>query len=374
MDRIRTDAVVIGGGFYGTVIATHLAKHHGFDVVVVELGHELLARASYGNQARIHNGYHYPRSFTTAYRSHINLPRFVQDWPQAVKKDFTKLYAIARRNSKVSAQQFQRFCGSIGARIEPAAPEFRGLFDATLVERVFLVEEYAFNATVLADYARRDLDDQGIPVLYHTRVTAVRAAEAGRLAVSAESTRGAETALTARYVFNCTYSGLNQVGGDVSPTRTGLKHEIAEMALVRLPSELEGVAVTVMDGPFFSVMPFPPLRLNTLSHVRYTPHVHWTDERGVDPYAKLEAYDRVSRADRMIRDASRYLPLLAEANHEGSLFEVKTVLVNNEGDDGRPILFEGDPNLAGYYSVLGGKIDNVYDVLERLESELGAGA
>lgn len=374
MDRIRTDVVVIGGGFYGTVIATYLAKHHGLDVVVVELGHDLLSRASYGNQARVHNGYHYPRSFTTAYRSHVNLPRFVADWPEAVKTDFTKLYAIARRNSKVSAQQFQRFCGSIDAKIEPAEPALKGLFDATLIEEVFLVQEYAFDATVLAESAKHDLDEQGIPVHFHTRVTAVRATEAGRLAVTAESTRGGETTLTANYVFNCTYSGLNQVGGDVSPTRTRLKHEIAEMALVRLPAELEGVSVTVMDGPFFSVMPFPPLALSTLSHVRYTPHLHWADERGVDPYETLDAYERESRADRMIRDASRYLPPLADANHEGSLFEVKTVLVNSEGDDGRPILFERDPNLAGYYSVLGGKIDNVYDMLERLESELGASA
>lgn len=370
MDRIKADAVVIGGGFYGTVVATHLAKNHGLDVVVVELGRELLARASYGNQARVHNGYHYPRSFTTAYRSRVNLPRFVQDWPQAVKTDFTKLYAIARRNSKVSARQFERFCGSIGAKIEPAASEFSALFDPTLIERVFLVQEYAFDATELAKSARQDLDDHGIPVLYGTRVTAVRSTDTGRLSVDAESTRGKETHLTAKYVFNCTYSGLNQVGGDVSPTQTKLKHEIAEMALLHLPPELKEVAVTVMDGPFFSVMPFPPLHLNTLSHVRYTPHMHWNDERGIDPYAKLDEYDRTSRADRMMRDASRYLPALADANHEGSLFEVKTVLVRNEGDDGRPILFEGDPNLAGYYSILGGKIDNVYDILERLESEL----
>ncbi|MBD3843073.1 MAG: D amino acid oxidase (DAO) family protein, partial [Campylobacterales bacterium] len=50
-----------------------------------------------------------------------------------------------------------------------------------------------------------------------------------------------------------------------------------------------------------------------------------------------------------------------------SLFEVKTVLVKNETDDGRPILFEEYPSLPGFYSVLGGKIDNIYDVLERLD-------
>lgn len=52
-----------------------------------------------------------------------------------------------------------------------------------------------------------------------------------------------------------------------------------------------------------------------------------------------------------------------------SLFEVKTILVKNEGDDRRSILFERHENLAGCYSILGGKIDNIYDVLEKLDAE-----
>jgi hypothetical protein len=63
------------------------------------------------------------------------------------------------------------------------------------------------------------------------------------------------------------------------------------------------------------------------------------------------------------------MPALQGARPVDSLFEVKTVLVKNEGDDGRPILFEKHEALPGCYSVLGGKIDNIYDVLERLDAE-----
>jgi hypothetical protein len=71
----------------------------------------------------------------------------------------------------------------------------------------------------------------------------------------------------------------------------------------------------------------------------------------------------------MVRDAGRYLPALLDSRHVDSLLEVKTVLVKNEGDDGRPILFEKHSALPGCISVLGGKIDNIYDVLEKLEAE-----
>lgn len=364
------DAVIIGGGFYGASIAIYLAKQRGLKrIVLVERESALLTRASYNNQARIHNGYHYPRSFTTAYRSSINLPRFVKDWPDAVKQDFTKLYAIARRNSNVTAKQFVRFCKEIGAKIEPADQTMRQLFEPHLIEDVFLVEEYAFDSRKLANWAEIELNECGIKLRLETRVTAIsKGSDALRIVMRAQD--GSESEVASSYVFNCTYSGLNQFKGDFPGTTTHLKQEVTEMALIQAPPELAGLGITVMDGPFFSMMPFPARGLHTLSHVRYTPHMHWNDQRGIDPYQKLNDYERTTRVDRMIRDVERYLPAVHDAKYVESLFEVKTILVKNESDDGRPILFEKHEDLPGCYSVLGGKIDNIYDVLEKLNEEI----
>lgn len=365
------DAVIIGGGFYGSAIAIYLAKTRGLRrVILLEREQALLLRASYNNQARVHNGYHYPRSFTTAFRSRVNLPRFVRDWPQAVKQDFVKLYAIARRNSKVTAKQFERFCHEIGAKIKPAEAGLKRLFEPRLIEDVFLVEEYAFDSTRLAEWAVKELQNAGVEVHYSTRATAIsRSPDDKSLIVTIQPQSRDASSIKCRYVLNCTYSGLNQLSGDFPGTQTGLKQEVTEMALMQAPDVLKEIGVTVMDGPFFSMMPFPACGLHTLSHVRYTPHFSWKDARGVDPYKKLDEYERATRVDRIVRDVGRYLPAVLDAKYVDSLFEVKTVLVKNEGDDGRPILFEKHAELPGCYSVLGGKIDNIYDVLEKLETE-----
>lgn len=361
------DAIVIGGGFYGAAIAIYLKTKRGFkNVALIERERDLLLRASFNNQARIHNGYHYPRSLTTAFRSRVNLPRFVQDYPLAVERDFVHLYAIARRNSKVTSRQFERFCGEIGAELKSAPEEMRNLFDPRLIEDVFSVEEYAFDAGKLVERAREELDACGVEVHVNRRVFAIRRTEGGLLVESEGTT---ERVFHSRGVFNCSYSGLNQFTGGFTGTQTKLKHEIAEIALVQAPPALAQVGITVMDGPFFSMMPFPPRGLHTLSHVRYTPHLSWPDEFGVDPYQKLDGYHRETRVDRMIRDVSRYIPAALDAKYVDSLFEIKTILVKNEGDDGRPILFERHPDLPGCYSILGGKIDNIYDVLEKLDAE-----
>ncbi|NOT10847.1 MAG: FAD-dependent oxidoreductase [Methylococcaceae bacterium] len=364
------DAVIIGGGFYGTAIAIYLSRQRGFKrIILVERESALLTRASYNNQARIHNGYHYPRSFTTAYRSRINFPRFVQDWPQAVKQDFTKLYAIARRNSKVTAKQFERFCHDIGANIQPVDSTLRELFEPRLIEAVFLVEEYAFDSTKLASWAEHELQACDVQILLNTVVTAISKGSNDPLLLTVQPKGGSEEFISSRYVFNCSYSGLNQLKGDFPGTTMRLKQEITEMALIKVSPALENLGVTVMDGPFFSMMPFPARGLHTLSHVRYTPHMNWQDQSGISPYQKLQDHDRATRVDRMVRDVSRYIPAVLDAEYVESLFEVKTVLMKNEGDDGRPILFEKHSQLPGCYSVLGGKVDNIYDVFEQLESE-----
>jgi len=352
------DAIVIGGGFYGTTLAAWLARR-GEHVLLLEREPALMQRASARNQARIHNGYHYPRSFTTAHRSRVNLQRFLEEQPGSVRRDFVALYAVARRNSQVTARQFVQFCRRIGARVEPAPREWRALFAPRLIEDVFVVEEYVFDANTLAAEMNRTLSSAGVQVRLGAHVTSVTRGGAGL------EVRLPDASLGARRVFNCCYSGLNHLGGEFPASGTALKHELAELALLQLPEPLAGLAVTVIDGPFFSLQPWARDNLHSLSHVRYTPHYHWLDTPQRDPAAEL-AREPQSRHDLMLRDASRYLPALADARYVRSLYEIKTVLSRNEGDDGRPILLEHHASLPGCVSVLGGKIDNVYDVLERL--------
>ena len=366
----RRDAVVVGGGFYGAMIAIYLARQRGMQgVLLIERESALMARASHKNQARVHSGYHYPRSYTTAYRSRTNAPRFARDWPNVVKKDFTSVYAIARNNSKVTARQFERFCREIGADLVPVDLTIRQLFEPRLIDAVFQVEEFCFDATQLRQWAAAELNDCGVEVCLDTVATEISRTDGGGLDMRLESPDGSASSQTSRYVFNCTYSGLNQFGGDFTETSTRLKHEIAEIALMQMPAVLSGLGITVLDGPFFSVLPFPARgELHTLSHVRYTPHCHWQDERGINPYERLDSYGRASRVDRMIRDSSRILPALNDSKYVDSLFEIKTVLEKNEADDGRPILFESHVDLPGCFSVLGGKIDNIYDVLNKMDT------
>jgi hypothetical protein len=64
----------------------------------------------------------------------------------------------------------------------------------------------------------------------------------------------------------------------------------------------------------------------------------------------------------------RYMPVLGAARHVDSLFEYKTILLQNEQDDGRPILFRNDYGWRNHGLIMGGKIDNIYDIFQKLST------
>lgn len=359
------DAVIVGGGFYGCSIANYL-KPRMNAVLLIEQEPDLFRHASFTNQARIHGGYHYPRSLYTAYRSRVNFQSFVNSFPECVVNNFTKLYCIARQNSKVSPHQFERFCNVIGAPWKAAREGHVKLFNPRLIEKVYEVTEYAFDSNLLRDSMRRKLDKGGVEIRLGLRVARVEPTGVGwRVHLS----DGSE--VYSRYVFNCSYAGLKKIPGLSEHCRTAIKQEITEMALIEPPEELQALGITVMCGPFFSTMPFPPRQLHTLSHVRYTPHCSWVDggANALDPYSISRAQSFETRSYHMLKDAQRYLPALGRARIVDSLFAVKTLLMRNEIDDGRPILMERSESAEGIYSIMGGKIDNIFDVIDRLRAE-----
>ena len=71
----------------------------------------------------------------------------------------------------------------------------------------------------------------------------------------------------------------------------------------------------------------------------------------------------------MLLDGIRYIPCLKECVYKESLWEVKTVLPRSEIDDSRPILFKANYGYEGLHCIIGGKIDNIYDVIEIIKKK-----
>src|SRR5882672_7489264 len=151
--------IISGGGTYGCFVALRLAERFGgAGVLIVEQEPDLMRRASYNNQARVHGGYHYPRSLLTALRSRINAPRFIAEFKSAIHTTTQQYYAVSRRQSNVTAGQFVQFCRRIGADLKPAPAAIQKLFNEDFIEAVFSVSEHAFDADKLRESVRERIE------------------------------------------------------------------------------------------------------------------------------------------------------------------------------------------------------------------------
>ena len=119
-------------------------------ILVLEKDDRAFGRATYVNQARVHMGYHYPRSLSTATKSAGYFRRFCDDFPFCIEKGFHQIYATSSRFSWTNAEQFQSFCKAAGIRCEEAPVSL--YFKEGMCDGAFLTEEYTYDAMILKKY------------------------------------------------------------------------------------------------------------------------------------------------------------------------------------------------------------------------------
>lgn len=237
--------IIIGGGWFGLYLAHYLgSKHQRVDLF--EKSSELMTRASYNNQARIHNGYHYPRSVLTALRSRQSFPRFIKDFPNCVCDDFDKYYMIGKHLSKVTDYQFEKFCKRIGAYLEPAPSRIINLTHKNYIEACFKAKEFAFDSVKLKEEILSRIDEKYVTIHLNSQVLSVsKFSDRNVIKASVHNLITDEIEeYHADHIFNCTYASLNQVIHNSSLDLIPLKHEMTEMALVDVPDEIKHLGIT----------------------------------------------------------------------------------------------------------------------------------
>lgn len=374
----KYDKIIIGAGLYGLYSAVYCGKK-GENILVLECDDVPFARRTYINQARVHMGYHYPRSISTASKSRNYFDRFCRDYPESIKEDFTKIYATSANFSWTNKEQFEKFCHDTDIpceRISNTKYFKEGMCDGT-----FLTKEYTYDWRILRDLLLKDIEKlENITVRYNSLITKI------------ENT-GEEYVLTlkdgesfsAGYVLNSTYASVNQINSMAGFETFPIKYELCEIILCTVDEKLKNTGITVMDGPFFSIMPFGKTGYHSLTSVTFTPHVTCYDklptfecQKGIEDYCSPGHLGNCNNCLHKPESAWGYMSQLARKylkdeykfEYYGSLFSMKPILKMSEIDDSRPTLIKVFNKKPTFVSVLSGKINTVYDLKEVLDGEL----
>ena len=146
---MTVDKIIIGAGLYG-LYAAQKCGAAGQRVLVLERDPAPFMRATYINQARVHMGYHYPRSYSTAIKSAHYFQRFCRDYDFCLHTSFDQIYATSAHFSWTNAAEFRRFCAAAKIRCDDVAPE--RYFNNGMCDGAFLTTEYTYDAQVLKNW------------------------------------------------------------------------------------------------------------------------------------------------------------------------------------------------------------------------------
>lgn len=363
------DKIIIGAGIYGLYSALKCGKR-GEKVLVLEKDPAAFMRATFINQARVHMGYHYPRSYSTAIKSAHYFNRFNEDYGFCILDSFDQVYATSDDFSWTDAIQFEKFCKYSNIPCERLATS--KYFKDGTCDGAFLTKEYTYDAQILKKYFLGEIEKlKNVEIRFSEHISAIEKTEKSYIVTSNKET------YSTPFLLNCTYAGTNEILHLLNLPKFKIKYELCEIILCKTNDVLKNVGLTVMDGPFFSIMPFGKTGLHSLTSVTFTPHETSYDELPSFPcQTKSEGYcsptnlgncnsciaKPASAFPYMSRLARKYMLDSFYFEYFDSLFSMKPILQASEVDDSRPTIIRTFTTNPTFVSVLSGKINTVYDL------------
>ena len=357
---------IIGGGVFGAMTAIQLAEF-GETVSLFERLPGLMKGASF-NANRLHMGFHYPRDEETARQCMRSFQRFREEFESAILEGVTNAYFIASEGSLTSPGDFLAFCSRIGLfcktieldRFNPAVNN---------VALGVMTDELMYDPAVLHRLMTERLQRSGVSIHVGSSVTDI----------TRDGTNGFELSLEAEgkpcfdAVVNCSYPEINRLTARLGHGIEARLYEYTAVAVVE-PDLPAPASITILDGPFMSLLPFGKTGHRLLYHVQHSVIAQarepLLDPEWLDPDASPFASVNQELWYRMLlKSCCEFVPALRGARLKRILQGPRMVLAYREDTDARPSIVTAHER--GYITVLSGKIDHCIWVADEVARTLG---
>lgn len=319
----KRKALVIGGGIFGVCAAIELARS-GVEAHLIEQNNKLMQGATSVNQNRFHLGYHYPRSVATAKQCLEGAPSFKEYFGSALIGLKENYYAIGKNGSRVNFEQYINFCESLSLPCQVKYPSEQ-ILRSSEVSGCIAVDEQIINLSKMQSLAEKLLKDSGVKVHLNKKFK-----ESDKKNFS--------------FVVNATYSNLDHVNRILKLPVRKFRYDVCNVAVLNLPKQMMGIGVTIMDGEFYSVLPYG----KTPYHLLWS--VKGSAIRSVSIYPPQNSSKNIAN----FKDDT-YIPLLKGAELVDVLRVVKILRPDVELSDERvsDLIDYGN----GYFAILSAKLN-----------------
>lgn len=255
----------------------------------------------------------------------------------------------------------------------------RFIFQKKMCDSAFLTQEYTYDATILKEWFLEQLKSlRQVEINYGVQIKRIEKLQDNYVIYTNN-----KTGYCSPFVLNATYAGTNQILDKIAYEKFEIKYELCEIILCDANEKLEQYGFTIMDGPFFPIMPFGKTGFHSLTSVTFTPHITSYDSLPVfscqgrsNGFCSTYHLGNCNSCPARPESAFPYMATLArkylrdefQFEYKSSLFSMKPILTSSEIDDSRPTVIHVDSKSPSLVSVLSGKINTVYDLDEVLNS------
>lgn len=331
--------LVIGGGIFGCSISLELSKYN-LDITLIEKNPDIMDGASKCNHNRIHYGYHYPRSIRTASQSLDGLISFLMMYKESIISNFPNYYAVSAEQSQINSVEYKNFCNKVGIDYHPEYPA-SDILNPLLIENSFKVEEPIFDWEILKNIIKNKLNNSQVKLKLNTQFS--------------------KEHLNYDFIINCSYAGINDVN-DIMGVPS-LKFKLQDVIIPIFEYNHPKIGLTVMDGPFCSIMP----KGNTpnqflLYHAKYSV-LKETEEINLAPLEDI-SYN----LEMIKQDSSRYFPFIKDVKFIDYWRTSRAIPITKDDERlSKIITYPTNPN---FITIFSGKINTCVKVAKQIKKGL----
>jgi hypothetical protein len=264
-------------------------------------------------------------------------------YSEAILFDFENYYSIAKTNSYTSSNEFKLFCNSAGIGYKSKWPDDE-LLNSEMIEESFLVEEPVYDWNKLKSIVSNKLKNSNIQLKLNTPFS-------GHKEIF-------------DFVINCTYSNMNQICELIGVE--AMKFQMQDVIIPVFKSNIRRVGLTVMDGPFCSVMPkgFEKEKF-LLYHARYSV-VNSADNCLTQVKSNIKDDIR-----NIFADSANFFPFLKDAVQTDCLRTTRAIPINNNDERLSEIItYKSNPN---FITVFSGKVSTAIKIAKQIRQGINSG-
>jgi len=359
----KINVVVVGCGIFGAEIALK-ASSLGLSVKVFETNADILLGASMNNQNRLHLGFHYPRDIETGVQSIRGFDLFKNKYKECIQSSFLNTYFIADNKSLTDIDEYLIFCKKLGVPFKQIDSEDLPI-KLEGVGKGISCNEVVYDCEILREIVKKNIKNNNIDVSLNSQVKEISQSDD---CFTLSTVSGEE--IDSDVVINATYGAGNYLTEQLGISVPERLYEYTAVPIIEL--DIDKIGITIMDGPFLTILPFGRSNKFLLYHVNLSVidseintrlNPEWLS-KSTSPLSKL---DKKEVFNKIIDQCKNFIPMLKKSKLIDFLEGPRMVLPRKDKSDKRPSIIT-DTN--DYIEVFSGKIDHSIWVAEEINKKL----